>query len=127
MGDARSEGGKMIKLIKKEQAEARKINESYTVLNLLTKENSKKISVSVGEAVNHSEITKNIRSDRIYYVLEGQLTVVQGEEVYVANPGDLIFIEANTPYHFKGTFKVVLINTPAFDQKNEQVIKVLSG
>jgi len=117
----------MIKLIKKEQAEARKVNNSHTVSNLLTKETNKKISFAIGEGVNHSEITKNIRSDRIYYVLEGQLTVVQGTEVYVANPGDLIFIEADTPYHFKGTFKVVLINTPAFDPKNEQTIKVLSG
>jgi len=117
----------MIKLFKKEQAEARKISNSYTVFNLLTKEINKKISVSVGEGENHSEITKNVRSDRIYYVLEGQLTVVQGSDVYVANPGDLIFIEANNPYHFKGTFKVVLINTPAFDPKNEQTVKILSG
>ena len=117
----------MIRLIKKEQAEARKINNTHTVFNLMTKEISKKVSVAVGEGVNHSEITKNIRSDRIYYVLEGQLTVVQGSEVFVANPGDLIFIEANTPYHFKGTFKAVLINAPAFDPKNEQIIKILSG
>jgi len=127
MDFTRGEGGQMIRLIKKEQAEARKINNSYSVSNLLTKETSKKVSVSIGEAVNHSEITKNIRSDRIYYVLEGQLTVVQGTEVFVANPGDLIFIEANAPYHFKGTFRVVLINTPAFDPKNEQTVKILSG
>lgn len=117
----------MIKLIKKEQAEARKISNTYTVLNMLTKEINKKVSVALAEGENHSEITKNIRSDRIYYVLEGQLTVAQGEEVYVANPGDVIFIEKNTPYHFKGTFKAVLINVPAFDPKDEQIIKILSG
>jgi len=117
----------MIKLIKKEKSEARKISNSYTVLNLLTKEINKKISVAIGEAETHSEITKNERSDRIYYVLEGQLTVVQGTEVFVANPGDLIFIEKNSPYHFKGTFKAVLINVPAFDPKNEKIIKILSG
>lgn len=117
----------MIKLIKKEEAAARKISNSYTVFNLLTKEVNKKVSVSIAEAENHSEITKNERSDRIYYVLEGQLTVVQGSEVYVANPGDLIFIEANSPYHFKGTFKAILINVPAFDSKNEKTVKILSG
>lgn len=117
----------MIKLIKKEEAISRKISNSYTVFNMLTKEVSKKVSVSIGEAENHSEITKNVRSDRIYYVLEGQLTVVQGSDVFVANPGDVILIEVNTPYHFKGTFKVVLINVPAFDPKNEKTVKILSG
>ena len=116
----------MIKLIKKEEVEARKISNSYTVFNLLTKEVSKKVSVAVSEAENHSEITKNVRSDRVYYVLEGQLTVVQGSDVYVANPGDIIFIEANNPYHFKGTFKTILINVPAFDPKNEKIVKILS-
>ena len=116
----------MIKLIKKEEAESRKISNSYTVFNLLTKEVSKKVSVAIGEAENHSEITKNVRSDRIYYVLEGQLTVVQGSEAHVANPGDIIFIEKNSPYHFKGTFKALLINVPAFDPKNEKVVKILS-
>ncbi|MEM5791109.1 MAG: cupin domain-containing protein [Candidatus Aenigmatarchaeota archaeon] len=111
----------MIKLIKKEQAEARKISNTYTVFNMLTKKISKKVSVALAEGKNHSEITKNIRSDRIYYVLDGKLTVVQGKKVYVVNPGDIIFIEKNIPYHFKGTFKAVLINVPAFNQKNERI------
>jgi len=116
----------MIKLIKKEQMIQRKISDSYSVLNMITKETSKKVSFAVSEAENHSEITKNVKSDRIYYVLEGQLTVSQGNDVYTANPGDLIFIEVNTPYHFKGTFKAILINAPSFDQKNERILKILS-
>lgn len=91
---------------------------------MLTKETSKKVSFAIAEAKEHSEICKNIKSDRIYYVLEGQLIVSEGSKVYVANPGDLIFIKANTPYHFKGSFKAILINAPAFDAKNEKILKM---
>ena len=116
----------MIKLIRNEEAKERKISDSYTVFNLLTKETSKKVSFALAEAKNHSEITKNVKSDRVYYVLEGQLIVSDGSNIYIANPGDLIFIEANTPYHFKGSFKAILINVPAFDAKNEKILKILS-
>lgn len=114
-----------IKLIKKDDAVAKKISDSYTVFNLLTGELSKNVSVAVSKADEHLEETKNKTSDRVYYVLEGSLKVKSGDKTFVANSGDIIFIPANTPYQFEGTFKAILINSPPFDPENEDIKRLV--
>lgn len=109
-----------IRLIKKEEAVVRKISETYTISNLLTKAISEKVSVVVSESKGHSEMARNKISDRIYYVLGGQLKVKQGGKELIANSDDLIFVPANTWYEFGGSFKAVLINAPAFDPKYDE-------
>ncbi len=113
-----------ILLIKKEDAVKRKISKSYAVNNFLTKNSSDNVSVAVSEAKNHSETTKNIRSDRVYYVLEGNLVVKRDNKQFVAETGDAIFIPKNTEYHFKGTFKAVVINSPAFNPEDEKITEL---
>ena len=113
-----------MKLFKRSEGIARKISESYKVTNFLTKELSENISVAISEANNHFEDTKNIRSDRVYYVLEGKLKVKINDKEVVAEVGDMIFIPKNTAYHFEGTFKAILINTPAFRREDENISKL---
>lgn len=108
-----------IKVIRKPEAVARKISDSYHVINFLTREASENVSLAIGQADNHSETTKNVRSDRIYYVIEGKLMVKQGEKEFVAEPGDVVFIPRNTEYGFGGSFRAILINSPAFNPKDE--------
>ena len=115
----------MILVVKKEEMEERKINDDHTVFDMLKKNLSKNISLSIVKSKGHVEITRNMRSDRIYYVLEGQLRVIVGPESYIVGAGDLIFISKKTPYHFAGTFKAVLINVPAFDPRTEITIRRL--
>ena len=113
-----------IQIIKKNQGIARKISKNYQVTNFLTKDSSENASLAVSEATNHSETTKNIRSDRVYYVLEGQLVVKKNNKEFVAKRGDVVFIPKNTEYHFEGTFKAILINSPAFNPQDEQISKL---
>jgi ethanolamine utilization protein EutQ (cupin superfamily) len=109
-----------IKIIKKSEAEARKINETYKVVNFLTRDISENVSLAIGHATNHSETTKNIRSDRVYYILDGRLMIKQNDKDLIAEQGDVIFIPKNTEYHFEGTFKTILVNSPAFNLQDEK-------
>lgn len=79
-----------IQIIKKNQGITRKISESYKVTNFLTKDSSENVSLAFSEATNHSETTKNVRSDRAYYVLEGKLIVKKDDKEFVAEPRDVI-------------------------------------
>ena len=106
-------------IIKKNRGNTRKICKTYQVTNFLTKEQCKNLSIAVSQARNHNEITKNIKSDRVYYILNGRLVVKQGNKRIVAEKGDIIFIHQNTDYQFQGTFKAILINSPAFRKENE--------
>lgn len=110
-----------IKLIKKNNRITRIISETYQIDNFLTERDCKYLSIAVSKAKNHSEITKNIKSDRVYYILRGKLFALKGNKKYIAEKGDILFIPKNTKYQFQGTFEAVLINSPAFDPKNEKI------
>ena len=96
-----------IKIIKSTDGVSRKISDSYSVLSLLTANDSDNVSLAVSTAENHDESTKTT-SDRVYYILEGELIV---NDNLVAKKGDVVFVSANTEYNFKGSFKAVLVNS----------------
>lgn len=108
-----------IKNIKQKDGIARKISDSYSVLNLLTAEDSDNVSLALGTAKDHNETTKTT-SDRVYYVLEGELII--NDEI-VAKKEETIFISANTEYNFKGSFKALLVNSPPFKKSDETTSK----
>ena len=108
----------MFKIIKQEGGITRKISDTYSILNLLTAQDSDKISIAISTADNHKETTSTT-SDRVYYILEGNINI-NGEK---AEQGDVVFIPANTEYTFKGTFKAILINSPPFKKENENIRK----
>ena len=112
-----------VKLIKATQGVARKISNSYEVTNFLTREYSKNVSLAISKAMDHKEVTANRSSDRVYYVLEGVLNVKFGNEKMEARAGDTVFIPKNTQYYFGGSFKAVLINSPAFKPQDEQTLE----
>jgi ethanolamine utilization protein EutQ (cupin superfamily) len=109
-----------IMFIRKSDAVARKISDSYQVTNFLTREASESVSLAIGQADNHSETTRNVRSDKIYYVIEGKLVLKQGGNELVAEPGDVVFIPKNTQYGFGGSFRAILVNSPAFNPEDER-------
>jgi ethanolamine utilization protein EutQ (cupin superfamily) len=99
-----------IKIKKSKNGINRKISDSYSVLNLLTANDSDNVSLAVSNANDHNETTKTT-SDRVYYILEGKLIV---DDNLIAEKGDVVFISTNTEYNFKGSFKAVLVNSPPF-------------
>ena len=103
-----------VKIIKSEDGVSRKISDSYSVLNLLTAEDSDNVSLAVGTAKDIDKTTKTT-SDRVYYVLEGEMVV----DDLVAKKGDVIFVPANIEYNFKGSFEAVLVNAPPFKPSGE--------
>ena len=109
----------MIKIVKASEAIERKVADTYSVFVMLSKEDSKKLSICLSKAKNHKEIAFNTKSDRIYYVTKGNVGIKTGEQEFKANEGDLIFISANTKYEFSGTFEAVQVLSPPFDPANE--------
>ena len=103
----------MIKYFKSNEGLIREVAPSYKIQNLLTKENSETITVVVGEAKDHAETTVNSASDRAYFMLEGKM-ILNGKECLL---GDVMYIPRGEEYYFEGTFKAVIINSPAFDPK----------
>lgn len=67
---------------------------------------------------NHGKI-KALKSDRIYFILSGKGIFEVAGEKHEATKGDLIFIPKKTPYNIIGKMKYLLVNSPAFNPKED--------
>lgn len=103
----------MIKVIKKTEGTLHKITENKIAINLITKEETKDVSLAVIDANNYNEEETTLY-DRIYYVTEGELILIDNDKKYTMNTGDSCFIPKGTTYIMSGTFKLLVINQPAF-------------
>lgn len=109
----------MIKIVKNNQAIIRKISENKISYNLVTGDLSPNLSLAVTEAKDFSE-TEICQNDRIYYILEGEMiTMIEGEKVSV-QVGDSFFISKGSEYTMSGTFRAVVVNSPAYNLPKEE-------
>ena len=102
-------------LVKKEQA-GLKIRKPMKIhgYNFSPKYSAALIEISG----NHGKV-KSLRGDRIYFILSGKgIFWINGKE-YSVSEGDLVFIPKETPYNIIGKMKYFLVNSPAFDPKED--------
>lgn len=104
----------MFKLVKKDDAQERKILDNKSVFNYITKEISPGVSLAVvtGQDLETSAVAEN---DRIYFAVKGSLALnfESGEEVNLQE-GDSCFVSKGTEYVMSGTFEVITVDQPAF-------------
>jgi mannose-6-phosphate isomerase-like protein (cupin superfamily) len=111
---------KKYKIIKEQNTTGRNHNNAYSIKNYLTKDFNEKFSVVVTELKDgEHELTKNISSDRVYYFITANALFKIDDDVIPVTDGDVLFIEKDTFYSFKGSFKAVLMSLPAFDIEND--------
>lgn len=58
-------------------------------------------------------LIKNIASDRIYLVLEGNGEFTVNGEQFAVTRGDVVLVPRNTPYDYQGRLKLFLVHSPA--------------
>jgi mannose-6-phosphate isomerase-like protein (cupin superfamily) len=106
----------MYKHVKATEATVRQIAANKTAANFITKDICPDLSFATKEPINyyHKQTTPYTR---IYYVLEGVMTLtIDGNDIEV-NIGDVCYLEKDTTYEMRGSFKAVTVNQPAFGSK----------
>jgi mannose-6-phosphate isomerase-like protein (cupin superfamily) len=89
---------------------------------------SSKNNLSSGSAIvievdgNHGEVMSKV-SDRIYYVIEGNGKFMNGNKKIGVETGDVIIVDKNTPYDYKGKMKLFLVHIPAWDESQEVILE----
>lgn len=114
-----------IKYVKKEDSIIRGEGSSYRIANYITKENSEKVSLAVSELNGEAPKTMNTVSDRIYYFVEGTAEFIFENKIIKVEKEAALFIPANTEYKMIGSFKAILINSPAFSFLDEKHLEIL--
>lgn len=67
---------------------------------------------------NHGKVM-DLKSDRIYFILSGNGFFIMNGRKHAVSRGDLVFVPKKTPYNIIGKMKFFLVNSPAFDPKED--------
>ena len=99
------------------------ISNEFKFFEYLSKATSTQFSVlRVTLSGIHSKV-KNIVSERIYYVLDGQGEIAVGEENYQVKAGDLVFVKPNEIHGLTGNMEYLVITSPPYTPENEITIE----
>ncbi|HLC39253.1 MAG TPA: hypothetical protein VJJ76_00025 [archaeon] len=71
---------------------------------------------------SHGKI-KTIRSDRIYFVIQGKGKFIIKNKIFSVKSKDVIIVPKNVPYDYSGKMKLFLVHTPSFDAAFERQLK----
>lgn len=70
---------------------------------------------------SHGKI-KTLKSDRVYYVIDGKGEFIIDDEVIPVEKSDVVIVPSNVVYDYRakeGTLKLFLVHTPAYDSDSE--------
>ena len=91
-----------------------------------------KDNLSSGSAIvfevdgNHGKIMSKV-SDRVYYVIEGSGEFINNKDNMKVKKGDVIIVDKNTPYDYRGKMKLFLVHIPAWDESQEVIFEKKKG
>ena len=103
----------MIKKTTKEQSAFREPSDSKKVHSYVTKEHEAPFSLALTEGKNlHDEET--CEYDRAYFLLEGAMHIESEGEAIDLIAEESCFIGKGTAYTMSGTFRAVIVNSPAY-------------
>ncbi len=91
-------------------------------------EHSEKISVTWVRIWGHHDRVVNDASDRVYYIASGSGRFQVGDGAPEAvTEGDIVLIDAGTPYELEGEMTYLVMNGPAFATNSDRVLPSVMG
>lgn len=88
-----------------------------------SKEDFENASVAYFEVTESHGKVKTTRSDRVYFVIDGEGEFIIDEEIISVKESDVVIVPKNTPYDYKvkkhHILKLFLVHIPAYDPEAE--------
>ena len=112
--------GKPVKIIY-DKNKSIEVEKNYIVDNFLGSDLNAGYSVVRTHLDGKHPFMKNIKSNRTYYILNGNGTFYFEKETINLKDGQMLLIPANTKYGFKGKFDALLIDCPAFNPADDVI------
>lgn len=109
-----------MKIVKEEQAKEFKYADTSSVLDYSIDLNEKNMDFCINE-INGRYPEKgccsNLECEELCYILEGNGTIYKrDDECFNLKKGDIIFIHKKDIYYWKGSFKLAIVCTPAWNK-----------
>jgi len=97
------------------------VEKNYIVDNYLSETDNVGYSMVRTHLNGQHPYMKNIKSNRIYYILKGCGKFYFDDNILELNEGEMLTIPSNTKYAFKGVFDALLVDHPAFNPENDVI------
>ena len=81
------------------------------------------VSIAYAEITGWHGKIKNIKSDRVYIIFDGEGEFILNDEIISVQKMDAVIVPKNTPYDYHGNMKIFLMDLPAFEAENDIKIK----
>ncbi len=104
-----------------EGAKVRKIDQALQICDLFDGKDFA-FDFVVAELDGIHPIVVNHVSDRAYFILNGKGVVFVGDAKHHVKANDLVTIPHGTHHGLEGKLRYVIITSPPFDSKNEEVV-----
>lgn len=78
-------------------------------------------------AVGHLQEWYSDVSTYQWFIIEGKGVFVINDEHHLAEKGDLVVVPPTNKMHYFGNMKMVLVTTPAYDEKNEHEVRIVDA
>jgi mannose-6-phosphate isomerase-like protein (cupin superfamily) len=82
-----------------------------------SKADFERLSCGVFTTNSRHGLIKNVRSDRLYLILEGEGEFTVGNQTFAVKQDDVVIVPRSTPYDYQGQLKVFLVHSPANDDE----------
>jgi mannose-6-phosphate isomerase-like protein (cupin superfamily) len=63
----------------------------------------------------------NKRSQKAYYILEGEGKIYVGENVHEVQKGEFVYVPKRTGHALEGNFRTLIITSPQFNPEDEEL------
>ena len=63
----------------------------------------------------------NERSQKGYYILEGEGEISVGDEIHEVTGGEFVFVPEKTEHSLEGNFRALIVTSPPFDPEDEEL------
>jgi mannose-6-phosphate isomerase-like protein (cupin superfamily) len=109
-------------IYKRKNAMKRVIDESFSI-NDIYPAKDKEMNLVMAEINGFHGTFLNHKSKKYYFILEGDIEVMIGNEWFRVEQNDFVEISTETKHALKGKGKLLIICTPSFDATTEEIVK----
>lgn len=93
----------------------------YSIIqHYLTQKDSQQVGIALATLYGDAPVTQNHRSERLYFILEGQGVVLLGACTEEVQAGDLVYVPKHMLYSASGELRTLVITVPASSTTDEE-------
>lgn len=110
-----------------EDVESFAADDAMTIYDCIGKDDADQVSLVMGELDGAHGTFINHRSEKLYHMLAGEMTLETDDDSYTLTAGDSLLIPPNVPHRMEGTGRMIIATGPPFDPEDEERIDALPG